>query len=186
MVLLLNIRSIIQLSDNTTTLLNQQGLDLVLDGVNLVLDGRSIVGGDGGCDDRSGDTAGSAKRSLGWNKDVRNVFILAQERQVEQDLDWLGVCSHDDELRDTSVQRLGGLVGTLLELSQVLCLLDQVENLLAQARVCERESLWVWCGHCYSKVECFACRFLAVARLAEGRENQKEKQKKVVQNVEQE
>lgn len=131
-----------------TASLDQQGLDLVLDGVDLVLDGGGVVGGDGGGDDRSRDTARSAKSGLGRNKDVGDVFVLAQEWQVEQDLDWLRVGSHDDELRDTSVQRLRGLVGTLLELSQVLGLLDQVEDLLAQAGVGKRERLRVWCGHC--------------------------------------
>lgn len=126
--------------------LDQQSLDLVLDGVDLGLDGGSIVGGHRSSDNWSGDTTSSAQSGLGRNKHVWNVLVLAQQRQVQQDLDWLGVSSHDDELRDTSVQSLGGLVGTLLQLSQVLRLLDDIQDLLGQGRVGQREGFWV-CGH---------------------------------------
>lgn len=123
--------------------LNQQGLDLVLNTVNLVLDGRSVVRGDRGSNDWSGDTTSSTQGGLGRNKDVWNVLVLAQQGQVQQDLNRLSVGSHDDELRDTSVQGLGGLVSTLLQLSQTLGLLDNVEDLLGQGRVCQWEGFRV-------------------------------------------
>lgn len=41
---------------------------------------------------------------------------LAQKGQVKQNSQRAGVGSEDDELGNTAVQRLGGLVGTLLEL----------------------------------------------------------------------
>lgn len=125
--------------------LNQQSLDLVLDAVDLVLDRRGVVGGDRGSNDSSGNTTSSAQGSLGWHKHVRHVLVLTQQWQVQQDLDWLGVGSHDDELRDTSVQGLGGLVGTLLELSQVLGLGHDVQDLGGQGRVGQREGFRV--GH---------------------------------------
>lgn len=129
------------------TSLDQQSLDLVLDTVDLVLQSRTLVGGDGGSDDWSGDTTSSTQSGSGWNKDVWNVLVLTQQWQVQQDLDWLGVCGHDDELGDTSVQGLGGLVGTLLQLTEVGSLLDNVEDLLGESLISEWESLWVWSGH---------------------------------------
>ena len=48
---------------------------------------------------------------------------------MEEDLDGVGVSSHDHELSDTTVQALGRLVGTLLDLFVVNSLLDDVQNL---------------------------------------------------------
>lgn len=45
---------------------------------------------------------------LGWHKNVRHVLVLAEQRKVQEDLQRLRVGSHDDELGDTAVQRLGG------------------------------------------------------------------------------
>ena len=60
---------------------------------------------------------------------------LAEERQVQQDLQRLSVGSHNDELGNAAVQRLGGFVGALLELLVVRGLLDQVQDLLRERRV---------------------------------------------------
>ena len=54
---------------------------------------------------------------------------------MEQDGQRGGVGGQDDNLRDTTVQRLGGLVGTLLQLAVVRSLLDQIEDLLRQSAV---------------------------------------------------
>ena len=35
---------------------------------------------------------------------------------MEDDLEWLGVSCHDDEIGKTTVEGLGGLIGTLLQL----------------------------------------------------------------------
>ena len=43
-------------------------------------------------------------------------LIFTQQGQVEDDLKGFSVGSKDDELRDTSVEGLGGFVGTLLDL----------------------------------------------------------------------
>ena len=48
-----------------------------------------------------------------WSADL----VLAEQGQVEQNGQRLSVGSQDDELGDTAVQRLGGLVGTLLQLN---------------------------------------------------------------------
>lgn len=57
---------------------------------------------------------------------------------MQQDRKWRGVCSQDDNLTDTSVQRLGRLVGAFLKLSVVRGLLDEVENFLRQGLVGDR------------------------------------------------
>lgn len=123
--------------------LDQQGLDLVLDGVDLVLDGGGVVGSHRSSNHWSGHSTCSTQSGLGRNEHIRNVLVLTQQWQVQQDLDWLSVGGHDDELRDTSVQGLGGLVGTLLQLSQVLRLLDDIQDLLGQGRVGQWEGFWV-------------------------------------------
>lgn len=75
------------------------------------------------------------------------ILVLAEQRQVQQDFNRLRVCGHDDELADAAVERLGGLVGTLLELLVVRSLLRQIEDLLRQLRIRQREGFRVRCGH---------------------------------------
>lgn len=99
----------------------------------------SLVGGDGSGNDGSGDTAGTAQLSLGWDENVWNVLIFAEQWEMEEDLEWGGVGGHDDELGDTTVEGLGGLVGSLLELAVVGGLLSQVEDLLGEGCISERE-----------------------------------------------
>ena len=47
---------------------------------------------------------------LGANEDVWDVLVFAEQRDVQQDLKWLGVSSQDNKLRNTTVQSLGGCV----------------------------------------------------------------------------
>jgi len=56
-------------------------------------------------------------------------FVLAEERQVEQDLDGLGVGSEDDKFCNAAIERLGRLVRTLLQLLVVACLLHEIQDL---------------------------------------------------------
>ena len=83
-----------------------------LDSLNLGVQLSGLVGCDGSGDDGSGDTASSSEGSLAGDEDVRDVLVLAQEGQVKDNLDRLDVGGHDDELADTSVKGLGGLVST--------------------------------------------------------------------------
>jgi hypothetical protein len=46
------------------------------------------------------------REHLRGHEDVGHVLVLAQERQVQDDLDRLGVSGHDDQLRNAAVQRL--------------------------------------------------------------------------------
>lgn len=66
---------------------------------------------------------------------VGSVLVLAEKRQVEEDGQRGGVGGEDDDLRDTSVEGLGGLVGTLLQLAVVAGLLHEVEDLLGESLV---------------------------------------------------
>lgn len=66
---------------------------------------------------------------------------------MEHDLDGLNVSGHDDKLADTTVERLGGLVSTLLELLVVRSLLNEVEDLVGKRGVSQRESLGVGSRH---------------------------------------
>ena len=61
----------------------------------------------------------SAQSHLGWNVDVWNVLVLGEERKVEENGEWRGVGGQDDDLGNTSVEGLGGLVGALLQLAVV-------------------------------------------------------------------
>ncbi len=88
----------------------------------------SIVGGDTGSDDRAGNTTGSSEGNLGGDEHIGNVLIFTEQGQVKEDLEGLGIGSHDDKLRDTSVQSLGGLIGSFLQLLIVGSLLHQVED----------------------------------------------------------
>lgn len=59
---------------------------------------------------------------------------------MQQNLERSGVGSHDNELANTAVERLGGLVGTLLQLAVVRGLLDKVKNLLGEGSIGEGKS----------------------------------------------
>ena len=92
---------------------DQQLLDGELGGLDLGLELGALVGCDGAGDDRPGDSARPAQGLLGGNEDVRYILVLGEEGQVKQDLQGLRVRGHDDELGDTAVQGLRGLVRAL-------------------------------------------------------------------------
>lgn len=76
--------------------LDHESLDLVLDGADLAHEVGGLVGGDGGGDDGAGDTAGTAESHLAGNVDVRDVLILSDEGQVEEDGEGLSVCRYQE------------------------------------------------------------------------------------------
>lgn len=77
-----------------------------LDGINLALDLPGLTADDGASNDGPRDTASASDGRLGGEEDVRDVLVLAEEGQVEEDLDGLSVGRHDDQLGDTAVERL--------------------------------------------------------------------------------
>ena len=48
------------------------------------------------------------KKYLGGHEHVRHVLVLAQQREVQEDLQRFRVGRHDDELGDAAVQGFGG------------------------------------------------------------------------------
>lgn len=72
---------------------------------------------------------------LAWDINVRDVLVLAQKRQMEQDRERRGIRGQDDQLRGTTIQGLGGLVRTLLQLAVMGRLLDQIQDVLSQSLV---------------------------------------------------
>lgn len=79
-------------------------LDLVLHLVDLRLElGVGVVQDDGG-DDVSGDTAGAAEVGLLANVHVGDVLVFAEEWQVEDDLEGLGIGGQDDQVSNTTVE----------------------------------------------------------------------------------
>lgn len=70
---------------------------------------------------------------------------------MQQNLNGLGVGGHHDEFGDTAVERLGGLVGTFLQLAVVRRLLNNIKDLLGERLVGQREGydtlaiLRLWC-----------------------------------------
>ena len=97
--------------------LDLEAFDLVLEGADLAHEVGSLVGGDASSDDGPGDTASAAESHLGGDVDVGNVLVFAEKRQVEEDSERGGVSREDDQLADTTVEGLGGLVGALLKLA---------------------------------------------------------------------
>lgn len=79
----------------------------------------------------------------------RNVtnLVFAQKWKVEQDFQWLGVGSHDDQVGDTTVKSLGSFVSTLLQLLVVGGLLNKVKDGDGQLGVSKRVCLWVYFTH---------------------------------------
>jgi len=124
---------------STINPLDQQPLNLILNSPNLRLELTGLITRNTGGDDAPAHAAGTAEGDLARDEDVGDVFVLAEQRKVQQDLERLGVGGHDDELADSAVQRLGGLVGALLELAVVRRLLDYVQDLLRERRVGEGE-----------------------------------------------
>ena len=117
-------------------------LDFVLELLDCVSDGTIVLGKDGDGDDVAGDAAGTAQIRLLADVDIRNVFVLTKKRQVQNDLQRLGVSGEDNQVGDAAVQALGGLVGALLEELESLGLVEEVKEALLHVVV----SLWPGSG----------------------------------------
>lgn len=114
-------------SDNR---LDLEPLDLVLESADLAHKVGSLVGGDGSGNDCASNAAGTAECHLRGDVDVGNVLVLAEEREVEKNGQGRSVGSEDDDFGDTAIQRLGALVGALLQLAVVRRLLHEIEDFL--------------------------------------------------------
>jgi len=114
--------------------------DLDLHAINGALELGCLVGGDGARNHGTRDSAGASKGYLAGHKDVWDVLVFAQEGQVQQDFDGLGVGGHDDELGNPTVESLGGFVGSLLGLLVVRGLLDEIQEGDGQVGIGKGES----------------------------------------------
>lgn len=118
--------------------LNCQALDLVLERLDGAGQVAGLVGADARGNDGAADTAGAAELHLAGHEDVGRVLVLAQEGDVQEDGQRVGVGSEDGDLARVAVEGLGDLVGTLLGLAVVGGRLQEVEDLLGQGRVGQR------------------------------------------------
>ena len=97
-----------------------------------------LLGKNSDGNDVSGNTAGSAEVGLLSDVDVWHVLVFAEEGQMKDDLKWLGVASEHDQVSASSVQSLGSLIRSLLQQLEVLCLIQEIQDLLLHVVV----SLW--------------------------------------------
>lgn len=124
-------------------LLDDETLDLILDVIDLALQLAAIIASNRAGNNRSAHTTSPPKSSLAGDKHIRDILILTEQRQVQDDLEGLGVGGHHDELGDAAIQGLGGLVGTLAELLVVTGLLDQIQDRVGEAGVGEGGGFFV-------------------------------------------
>jgi hypothetical protein len=113
-------------------ILDGEALDLVAHGSDLAGKLAGVVAGDTCSNDSTADTTGTAEVHLAADVNVGNVLVLAEKREVEENGKRLSVGSEDDKLRNTTVQGLGGLVGTLLQLASMLRRLNKIKKLLLE------------------------------------------------------
>jgi hypothetical protein len=73
--------------------------------------------------------------STSYREHIRNVLVFTEKRKMEQNCERAGVGSQDDQLRNTTVESLGSLVGSLLKLAIMGSLLDEVKDLLRESLV---------------------------------------------------
>merc|ERR1712106_817021 len=109
--------------------LEEQLLNLLLDGSDLRFDLRALILSHAGSNDWPTNPTGSAQGLLGPDKHVGHVLILAQEGDVKENFQRLTVSGEDDKLSLTPVEGLGGLIGSLPQLLVVSGLLNQVQDL---------------------------------------------------------
>lgn len=79
---------------------------------------------------------------------LTHVLILSQKRQVKDNSEGAGISGHDDKLGGTAVERLGALVGTLLQLTVVSGLLHKVEEALGEGLIGDGPRCGSIFGHC--------------------------------------
>jgi len=127
----------------TGEILKKELLDVLLDGEDLWLDLASLVLGHARRDHGTGDATSPAKSLLGANEDVGNVLVLAEQGDVQQDLERLAVGGKHHELGLATVQSLGRLICPLAQLLVIGSLLDKIEDLGGERLLSQGVSLGV-------------------------------------------
>jgi hypothetical protein len=87
--------------------LDEELLNLILDGLNLSLQLGSFIRRYRAGNNSPVDSTGPAKGCSRGHKDVGDSLVLAEEREVEENLNGLSVGSHDNEFGDTAIEGLG-------------------------------------------------------------------------------
>lgn len=77
-----------------------------LDSLNLSIQLPSLVRRHTSSDHSPTNPTSPTQSRLAGQEDVRDVLVLAEQGEVEQDLDGFGIGGHDDEFADTSVEGL--------------------------------------------------------------------------------
>jgi len=127
---------------------DEQLLDVLLNGDDGRFELRLLVDSDGAGDHRARHAARATQRRFGSDEDVRDVLVLAKQREMQDDLQRLRVRRHHDKLGDAPIQRLRRLVGALFQLLVITSLLNQLEDVLGQLRIRQRIGFWVnFFGH---------------------------------------
>lgn len=91
-----------------TESLRHDTLDGGLEVLDLVIELTLAVGLDGAGNDGTGDSASVSEGNLAGDEDVVDVLLLADQRQVQQDLDGLSIGGQNDEVSLLAVQGLSG------------------------------------------------------------------------------
>lgn len=86
--------------------LDEQSLDRVLDTLDLTLQLPGLVGSNTSSNDWPANATSSSEGRLRRNENIRHILVFTEQRQVKNNLNGLSVCCHDDELANTSVERL--------------------------------------------------------------------------------
>lgn len=87
--------------------LDGKSLDLLLESLDLARKLRQLVGADAGGNNGPAHTASTSKQSLAGDINVRDALVFADEGDVEDDGEGLGVGSKDGKLASTTVDGLG-------------------------------------------------------------------------------
>lgn len=87
---------------------HKQSLNGHLNRLDLWLELRPLFYSDWGSDNGARHPTGPAQGLLGADEHVGDVLVLAEQRQVEDDLQWFRISSHHDKLSDASVQGFSG------------------------------------------------------------------------------
>jgi len=118
--------------------LDHQPLDLIFNAPDLTHQFTALIRRDTCSNDGSRNSTGTAQGCLAVNKNVRYILVLTQKWEMQQDGQRRTVRGQDDNLSDTTIERLRGLVCPFLEKSCVGALLHQVEEFGVQGLVCAR------------------------------------------------
>lgn len=116
--------------------LDHQPLDLIFNAPDLTHQFTALIRCDTCSNDGSRNPTCSAQGYLAVYENVRNILVLTQQREVQQDGQRRTVRGQDDNLSNPPIERLRRLIGAFLEKSCVGALLHQVEEFGVQGLVC--------------------------------------------------